>query len=63
MTMDLRDQIAAMAMQGFIAYSGWHPDYKYPEHYLFVGGEIAGDSVARAAYKYADAMLKVREEK
>ena len=56
----LRDHLAALAMQGFISHSGWHPDYKYPDHYALVGGTIAGESVAQAAYKYADAMLKAR---
>ena len=46
--MTLRDYFAAKAMQGFAAC-----EYDFPSE----------EFVAIAAYKYADAMLKAREEK
>jgi hypothetical protein len=58
--MTLRDYFAAKAMQGFIAAKAWHPDFVYPADFNFDASRRADESVAEAAYKYADAMLKER---
>ena len=60
--MTLRDYMAARAMQGIIASKGWHPDFTYPTDFNFDAGKRAADAVAVAAYNYADAMMKAREE-
>ena len=54
--MSIRDFFAAQAMQGLLA-DGWCSGLRN-DHY----GEDAGEtSVARDAYRIADAMLKARE--
>ena len=60
--MTLRDYMAAKAMQGYISARGWHPDFTYPADFNFDAGKRAADAVAVSAYKWADAMLKAREE-
>lgn len=60
--MTLRDYFAAKAMQGYISSKAWHPDFTYPTDFNFDAGKRAADAVAVASYKYADAMLKAREE-
>ena len=60
--MTLRDYFAAKAMQGFISAKAWHPDFKFTADFNFEAGNIASTSVAISAYKYADAMLKAREQ-
>lgn len=60
--MTLRDYFAAQALQGYIACNAWHPDFVFPEGYKFGAGQRADQTVAEAAYKYADAMLKERSK-
>jgi hypothetical protein len=60
--MTLRDYFAAKAMQGFLAAKAWHPDFNYPADFNFDAGKRAADAVSEAAYKYADQMLKAREQ-
>jgi len=60
--MSLRDYFAAKAMQGYISARGWHPDFVFPTDFNFDDGKRAADGVAVSAYKWADAMLKAREE-
>jgi len=60
--MSLRDYMAAKAMQGYISARGWHPDFVFPTDFNFDNGKRAADGVAVSAYKWADAMLKAREE-
>ena len=60
--MTLRDYMAAKALQGYISARGWHPDFTYPADFNFDAGKRAADAVAVSAYKWADAMLKAREQ-
>jgi hypothetical protein len=60
--MTLRDYFAAKALQGYISARGWHPDFTYPADFNFDAGKRAADAVAVSAYKWADAMLKAREQ-
>jgi hypothetical protein len=60
--MTLRDYFAAKAMQGYISARGWHPDFTYPADFNFDAGKRAADAVTVSAYKWADAMLKAREQ-
>jgi len=60
--MTLRDYFAAKAMQGYISARGWHPDFVFPEDFSFDEGKRAADAVSVSAYKWADEMLKAREE-
>ena len=60
--MSLRDYFAAAAMQGMLAAKGWHPDFMFPTDFNFDAGQRAADAVAVAAYQYADAMMKAREQ-
>ena len=50
--MDLRDYLAASALQGFLAYHATAGRYAPPD-----------DELAMESYKMADAMLKAREPK
>ena len=50
--MDLRDYLAASALQGFFAYHATAGRYAPPD-----------DELAKESYKMADAMLKARERK
>jgi len=59
--MTLRDYFAASAMQGILAAKAWHPDYVFPNDFEFSAGKKADFSLAQAAYKYADAMIKERK--
>ena len=59
--MELRDYMAAAAMQGILAAKGWHPDFMFPTDFNFDAGQRAADAVAVASYQYADTMLKARE--
>jgi hypothetical protein len=58
----MRDYFAARAMQGYISARGWHPDFVFPEDFNFDAGKRAADAVSVSAYKWADAMLKAREQ-
>jgi len=58
----MRDYFAARAMQGYISARGWHPDFVFPEDFNFDEGKRAADAVSVSAYKWADEMLKAREE-
>jgi TPR repeat protein len=49
--MDLRDYLAASALQGFLAYHATAGRYAPPD-----------DELARESYKMADAMLKARSK-
>lgn len=60
--MTLRDYFAAKALQGYISARGWHPDFVFPTDFNFDDGKRAADAVTVSAYKWADAMLKAREE-
>ncbi len=60
--MSLRDYMAAKAMQGYISARGWHPDFVFPTDFNFDDGKRAADAVTVSAYKWADAMLKAREQ-
>ena len=60
--MTLRDYMAAKALQGYISARGWHPDFTYPADFNFDDGKRAADAVAVSAYKWADAMMKAREQ-
>jgi hypothetical protein len=60
--MSLRDYFAAKAMQGYISARGWHPDFVFPTGFNFDEGKRAADAVAVSAYKWADAMMKAREQ-
>ena len=60
--MTLRDYMAAKAMQGYISARGWHPDFVFPTGFNFDEGKRAADAVAVSAYKWADAMLKARQQ-
>ena len=60
--MTLRDHFAGLAMQGYISARAWHPDYVLAEDFNFDAGKIAANAVAVNAYKYADAVLKAREQ-
>ena len=51
--MDLRDYFAAKAMQGFCAEGTMFSTKK---------GEFQSDACAKAAYEWADAMMKAREQ-
>lgn len=62
MDLSLRDQIAIAAMQGLLSHSGWHPDFIFPDSYKFEVGSRADDAVSRAAYAYADAMIRARNQ-
>ena len=54
--MSLRDYFAAKVMQGCLAYSHVSPQWgNYHEN-------SSVDGVAEMAYRYADAMLRVRQE-
>ena len=55
--MSLRDYFAAAAMQGLLVREQIEPRY----HDMENGRETAGMVYARAAYAYADAMLKAQE--
>jgi hypothetical protein len=59
--MTLRDYFAASAMQGILAAKAWHPDYVFPNDFEFSAGKKADFSLAQAAYKYADAIIKERK--
>jgi len=61
--MTMRDYLAAKAMQGYISARAWHPDYVLAADFNFDAGKVAVNAVAVNAYKYADAMLKARDEK
>ena len=50
--MDLRDYLAASALQGLLAYHATAGRYAPPD-----------DELARESYKMADAMLEVRERR
>ena len=60
--MTLRDYFAAKALQGYISARGWHPDFVFPTDFSFDDGKRAADAVAVSAYKWADAMMKAREQ-
>ena len=60
--MTLRDYFAARVLQGMLAAKGWHPDFMFPTDFNFDAGQRAADAVAVAAYQYADAMMKAREQ-
>jgi hypothetical protein len=59
--MTLRDYFAAKAMQGFISAKAWHPDFVFGDDWKWDAGMKASEAVGKAAYQYADAMLKARE--
>ena len=60
MELSYRDQVAIAAMQGLLSHSGWHPEFVFPESYKFAVGSTADEAVSRAAYAYADAMIRAR---
>ena len=58
---NLRDHIATQALQGLLSHNGWHPEFVLPESFKFGTGLTAQEALTRAAYAYADAMLKARQ--
>lgn len=58
---NLRDHIATQAMQALLSNNGWHPEFVLPDSFKYDAGATAADSVSRAAYAYADAMIKARQ--
>lgn len=60
MELSYRDQVAIAAMQGLLSHNGWHPEFVLPESFKFGTGLTAQEALTRAAYAYADAMIKAR---
>jgi hypothetical protein len=60
--MELRDYFAAKVLQGYISARAWHPEFVHAED-GYAAGQTALEATTAAAYKYADAMMKAREEK
>jgi len=60
--MTLRDYFAARVLQGYISCKAWHPNFKFPSDFNYEADREAAQAVSESAYKYADAMLKAREQ-
>jgi hypothetical protein len=56
--MDLRDYIATNAMQGMLS----NPEFLQVVTKEEVNGSDCASRVAKVSYKYADAMMKAREQ-
>ena len=60
--MDLRDYFAAKAMQGYLSCKGWHPDFNMQFDKEYAKNGVAHEIVTEVCYKWADAMMKAREQ-